>query len=285
MFYCSFCTCSYTKINYLISHLSHFHKYSFNRFICKQENCYREFQNLSKFKEHLLNKHAFKVHINVSPQNQLTIKNKDLNSNEESRQDASKNINYHYEICDMQNYQDCDNNKNFLVNDIKNQLAESASSFIATFYSDKNIHDRHIQKIINTTKNFIENKILLSLKNNIYNVLKKSNIDNKIKLQIEEMFQVYKNSFYGSFIEPEYYVIGTRNVHKRHKGLVSLTPVKATSQFVSIKKTLNSLFHISGFLTTILIYMHILLEESNIIYNVVQGKTYKRLLAQFPANS
>jgi len=82
----------------------------------------------------------------------------------EATQDVNKN--YH-------DKKESNDNESIVINDIKDQLTESASSFIATFYNDKNIHNRLIQKIINVTKEFIENDIILSLKNNVNKVLKK----------------------------------------------------------------------------------------------------------------
>jgi len=129
-------------------------------------------------------------------------------------------------------------------------LKESASFFISTFYSDKNIHKRHVQKIINVTKEFIEKDIISCLKKNIKEIFEKSEIDNsEIILNIEEIFHAYENPFHldseykrfqffkekGSFIEAEHYVIGTKNINKRHKGQFSLTPVNTIGQFVSKK--------------------------------------------------
>lgn len=198
MFHCSLCTYSCTKIDLLINHLSYIHKYSVNRFVCKQNSCYREFNKLGKFKAHLLNKHVIDQNISVSPQNKFTftIQNADLNIENVCTQDVSNNNDYH----DKKNY----NDNNIIVNsNIKDRLMESASSFISTFYNDKNIHNNHIQKIIIATKEFIENDIILSLENNIHEALKKSNIDNnEIKLHIGEIFHAYKNPFHG--LESEY---------------------------------------------------------------------------------
>ncbi|XP_024886631.1 uncharacterized protein LOC112464072, partial [Temnothorax curvispinosus] len=291
MFYCCLCTSSYTKIDLLINHLSHIHKYSSNRFVCKQNSCYREFHKLSKFKKHLLSKHAINQNISASLQHKFNLENTDLNIENVHTQDTD---NYHDVKRDI-------DNGSIVISHIKDQLKESVSSFISTFYNDKTIHNRNIQKIIDITKEFIEDDIILSLKKNVKKVLEQSNIDNrKIILNIEKIFHAYENPFHGleseykrlqffknrgSFIEAESYVIGTRNIRKRHKGQFSLTPVNAIGQYVSIKKVLNGLFNIPGFLTTILNYMHILSEKSNVIHNVIQSEVYKCLLRQFPADS
>lgn len=48
----------------------------------------------------------------------------------EATQDVNKN--YH-------DKKESNDNESIVINDIKDQLTESASSFIATFYNDKNI--------------------------------------------------------------------------------------------------------------------------------------------------
>lgn len=88
-----------------------------------------------------------KINLLLQSKTDLKIENKAI-------QDVNKNYHDKKESNDNES----------IVNDIKDQLTESASSFIATFYNDKNIHNRHIQKIINVTKEFIENDIILSLK-------------------------------------------------------------------------------------------------------------------------
>lgn len=77
-------------------------------------------------------------------------------------------------------------------------------------------------------------------KKNVKEVLENSKIDNEIILNIEEIFHAYDNPFHGldseykwlqffkekgSFIEAEHFVIGTKNISKRHKGQFSLTPL------------------------------------------------------------
>jgi hypothetical protein len=300
MFYCPLCTISYTEISLLINHLLYMHKYhSSNRFVCKQNNCYREFHKLIKFKEHLLNKHVHQqVHqnINVPLQKKLDFQIQNIDSDIENvhTQNEMHNNNFH----DKEHLK---LNKSIVIHDIKYQLKESASSFISTFYSDKNIHKHHVQKIVTVTNEFIKKEIILNLKENVKQILEEFKIDNcKIISNIEEIFHVYANPFQdldseykrlqffkkkSSFIEAENYVIGTKNISKRHKGQFSFTPMNAIGQFVSIKKILNGLFTIPGFLTTILNYIQILSKESNIIHNIIQAELYKCLLKQFPPDS
>lgn len=165
---------------------------------------------------------------------------------------------------------------------------------MSSFYNELSMHRRHVQTIVDSTRMFV-NKIILSyLKPNVVNFAK--DIDDA-QYKIEQIFNLFENPFesldsefkrfqyfkeQGTFVEPESYIIGQQTIGKKLNSNYVIVPTNVTGQYVSVKLVIQKLFALPNFLKEILNYMQNLSIESNVISNIIQATSYKKLQEKYP---
>jgi len=83
----------------------------------------------------------------------------------------------------------------------------------------------------------------------------------------------------GSFIKPETYVIGTTLDEKNSGGEIVIVPTLVNGQFIPLRSVLKGFLELPNVLKTILNYMKILENSSDLLCNIIQGKLWKETIA------
>lgn len=252
--------------------------------MCMQTDCYRIFQTIKSFKNHLITNHSEDDESSSDAQVQPIA---DLNDNDNREFNVSTPESF---VTEDEFLFQLDNIERNLIN-IKERLRHEAAKFLSSFYNETSMNRR--QTIVDSTHMFVKNVISLYLKPIVLNLI--DNMDNK--RQIEQVLNLFENPFelfdtehkrckyfkdLGTLIEPESYVIGQQTIGKRVDSNYVIVPTNVTGQFISVKLVLQKLFAIPGFLQQILNYMENLSVESNAISNIVQAEAYKKLQEKYP---
>jgi len=293
MFCCHLCETRFEHINPFIHHFSLFHVFeSCNRYICMQNNCYRIFQNIKLFKNHLIVHHSQdnkkSSNVRIQPVVDLSV-----NDNDSANGDVDVSTSDSF-ICEDEFISDLDNAESNFV-DLKKQLQHETAKFASSFYNELSMNRKHVQTIVDTTRIFVKNILFSYLKPNILNVFR--NIDNTSLYKIEQIFNLFENPFEsldsefkrfkyfkekGTLIEPELYVIGQQTIGKQIDSNYVIVPTNVTGQYISVKSVLQKLFDLPDFLQQILNYMQSLSIESNGISNIIQAELFKKLQEKYP---
>jgi len=147
--FCHLCETKFEHINPFIHHFSLFHVFeSCNRYICMQNNCYRIFQNIRLFKNHLIvhhspdNKKSSNVRIPVAD---LSV----VNDNDSANGDVDVSTSDSF-ICEDEFISDLDNAESNFI-DLKKQLQHETAKFASSFYNELSMNRKYVQTIVDTT--------------------------------------------------------------------------------------------------------------------------------------
>lgn len=216
MYVCQVCNINLDSIKKLMKHLKLQHSFSvFDKYICKQPLCVREFQSALRFEKHLLQNHPFDGY-NCEEQNIHTFLN------------AIKLQSVHVPNIDLENRDDSArvNTDEKLTNTFDSfkfkEIQEATASLLSYLYNNNSMTRQHVQIVVDITSNLVENimSMVESKVNQNLNTLQATGV---MKQELASFFNQFKNPFCGldteykriqyfsqkgCYIEPVSYIIG-----------------------------------------------------------------------------
>ena len=291
MFTCYVCGLILLISTLLLLHLksSHF-TVSHNRYVCKQSNCIREFQNAKAFKKHLDRKHNIpdKKDIHKSDNYFTSIQN----------QSVSLLLSDEVDILPSPHESESFKNVESAFLHLKNIIKNSAGYFVAKLHNQTAVPRNVVQNCISFNQDFLHCGMFEVLKEKVFSVFEKQKSSEKDKIELETMFSIasdpllgfeteYKRIEYfkktGFLVEPKSYIIGEGKTYKLINGIKTEENVKVEGQFISVQKVFLGL---PGFLNIILDYMEYLYNEVDPQYmcNIVHGKLWTEIRKKFESN-
>lgn len=152
MYVCQVRKVNLNSIKKLMKHLKLQHSFSiFNKYICKQPLCVREFQPALRFQKHLLHDHLFDGY-NCKEENIHSFPNAIKQS-------------VHVPKIDLENNDDCAciNADEKLINNFDSynfkfkEIEEIAASSLTYLYNNNSMTRQHVQVVVDITSNLMEN--------------------------------------------------------------------------------------------------------------------------------
>lgn len=296
MFKCFVCEKKYNAAHSVLGHLRFFHSTEIaqKRFICCWRHCVRVFNNFSAYSKHV--KHHQSEISSMSSQlkyissQALQDSNDDKNSTKPNISTCIKNENicsFNVELSEIDS-----------SNDFDQALTDAVIHYVASLYDKFSLSEDEIQQIINCHKSLLGAGFLMILKKRILNLLntakKQENISDYDVNEIIRMVDSCQNMFNGfdshylrmkefesckAFIKPETYVIGTTLDERNSGGDIAIVPTLVNGQFIPLRSVLKGFLELPNVLKTILDYMKTLENESDVLYNIIQGKLWKEKIA------
>ena len=270
--------------NLLIRHLKTLHRLAFNnRYVCKQGECIREFQNSQAFKKHLHREHSTREE---STAQKSECKTKFPASVEHSN--ASCSFETNQSRIDFSLPTESIEHSNITAAEVNNLIQTTTAAFVAKLYNNTAIPRSVVQEVIDYSQECYECGFLTILKDKVLKTLNNSNVTDGDKQGIEDVFNLCENPFEdfqteykrlkyfkeaGFLIESKSYYIGT----------VDGTDVEG--QYISLENVLKSFFEMPGILDSILDYINYLnneVDSSIYMSNFVHGELWKEVKEKYP---
>lgn len=281
MFNCFLCTENkFTSTNQYIWHLKVYHNLdSQSLYTCKQDNCFRDFLGLHKFRQHLNRTHANKS-------NSITQLNVEIDGPLENDSGSTA---FDPNITNENSFE-----KNIINCTFKDIVTNNVSSFIAKLYSKPNVTDTLLQEIVEGVNELFSNEIITHLEKKVFSVL--TNYDTSKKTEIEEMFNVLKNPFlefktkhlrikyfenHNLFFKPTTVVVGYMKQKKKVEGVDRLLMVPVQGHLLSFKSNLKSFFELPDIYETALKFTNDSLSSTGILTSFLNGSTWKKIKCSF----
>lgn len=290
MYICQVCKINFDSIKKLIKHLKLQHSFSvFDKYICKQPMCVREFQSVYRFEKHLLRDHLFDGYnceeqtVHTFP-NVIKLQSVHMPNIDVEIRDDNARVNADEKIANTYN-------SYVKFKDIR----EAAASSLTYLYNNNSMTRQHVQIVVNITSNLVDNIINMveSKVNQSLNTLQASGV---MKQELSSFFNQCKNPFCGLdteykrikyfsqkgyYIEPVSYIIGQTMESRKINNIFTLIPNNVTGQFISVIKVLKAIFEIPNILKDILDYMKQVTNNQHCVSNIIQSDLWKHLSHDF----
>ena len=284
-FPCFICSASFGESRSLVSHIKILHSsLNIQKFTCKFENCFREFDRMKYFSKHLDGHKKMEI----SDEDVFPAKKAKGSGNESLEREGTFHFG-DFKAAPGSEYQgeSSTSNRNFSA-DFFSAVSNAVASCVARLYTRDNLTRSQVQDIVSDMKDLFCGSFLDLLRENVMQALETS--QSKDIGQIRILFDIMKEMFddvdtehkrlkyfseKNAFVQPEKYSVGTANVQKTQKGQVIVQPTTLTGTFVPPSKSLKSFLELPGVLDQILSYMRDLESESEIMENVVQGTLWR----------
>jgi len=287
MYVCQVCKINLDSIKKLMKHLKLQHSFSvFDKYICKQPLCVREFQSARRFEQHLLRDHPFEgckeqnIHTfpNAVKLQSVHVPNIDLENRDNSISADEKLANTF-------------DSSNFKFKEIQN----AAASSLSYLYNNNTMTRQHVQIVVDVISNLVEN-IMSMIENKVHQSLNTLQAPAVMKQEYASFLNQCKSPFCGldteykriqyfsqkgCYIEPVSYIIGQIMESRKINNIFTLIPNNVTGQFISVMKVLKAIFEIPNILKDISDYMEQVTNDSHCVSNIIQSELWKNLSHNF----
>lgn len=286
MFSCFACPLSYESAESLICHIRVLHSsLAIKKYICKFDDCIREFDKIDRFSKHLETSHkVIKPSVLVPP---VSKKFKSA-ANSNSRNDCLQSIS---EDSELDSCFESEPPESFSTLDFFHAVNNSVLRTVAHLYSRDAETRSHVQEVISAMKDLMCGSFLDVLKQSVIGALQTSG--SKEISSISCMFDIVKGMFddvetewkrlktfreHNVYIDPVQYPVGTALLPKNVRGQVVMETVLLHGSFIPTRKILKLFLELPGVLDQILTYMTCLEKESDVMENIVQGSLWKDII-------
>lgn len=286
MYKCPCCVNNFVAINSLIAHVKLIHNASTSSFICKEDNCFRNFINIHSFKRHLMLKH-----LNLDENVYISQKVCDDNILYQTNSDCKfqKYVNSE----DLITVNVCDQliNKSVTLKHFDDIVTQNAASFVLKLYSDASMSRSQAHKIIDYVNEFYKLTIgIIQLK--YENQITTHNVSFDIKhmcIILQNAFAEFKTDYQtlqyfirrGYLIMPQCIDIAAVLRSKRLKIFRNIDVATRSFQIIPIRSLLKKFLQLPNVFHTIIEHLSKQQHIDDRITSFIQGETWKHVKEKF----
>ncbi|KAK3916202.1 Sex-determining transformer protein 1 [Frankliniella fusca] len=280
---CSECKLLFKDIKTFHIHFKRVHQ-TCEKYTCKVGSCYTSFKLYPSFKQHVKNKHGIPYTSNVvaPPTKVLTS---DVNCSELNGSSASEAS---LDECDIS----VQPNEEFNFTEF---LLKQEDILVAKLYANPAFPRNLVDKVVKDFSDYLSNPYFENFKDLVMSSLA-SDLPSETKQKVESMFETFQKPFdhlqteykrlkyfesCGDYIPPISYSIFSREERVKTKNGVSLKMKDVLGQMIPLRKLFKRFFELPNALPDTLKYLKSLNEESDWVFNIVQGEAWKRKCSSF----
>lgn len=281
---CSECSKVFSTVNSLLMHLKLQHKYhNLSVFQCREQNCYRNFQNIKCFKQHFNKMHSDSTE---------TSSTRDESSINLFSEESPINSSFSMEHVPANPTNFGTTTADDFLDIFRTIIKDEAIKFIAHLYTLSLLPRSHVQFIIDTFGMFFNGELVIFLEKFVIDLLHNLAAPAKNVEDIRNLFSAFKDPFAdlsteflrikaleksNCFIRPVDYTLGERKERIKQCQTVLYKSVPVTAQFIPLRLVFSRIFENTNMLKTILNYKTDLQNEVEVVTAFIQSKYWSSI--------